>query len=180
MAARQAASALENIINHPVNLSFSQVRLIKNSEEESVLAAVIDQPGTVVKLKYDGGLQGAAFLIFSNGQDQKLINGLVEQDASLGQTGETHEAIFNEIGNVLLNIYVGTIANQVNARVDYHVPHLFIHEDKKEWAAELISSHVPPQKLLLFKSSLGIGTMEIAAHIIIIMDYSNEVADKLC
>ena len=83
---------------------FSQVRLIKNAEEESVLAAVIDQPGTVVKLKYDGGLQGAAFLIFSNGQDQKLINGLVEQDASLGQTGETQEAIFNEIGVIFCGL----------------------------------------------------------------------------
>ena len=64
------------------------------------------------------------------------------------------EVIFNEVGNVLLNIYVGTIANQVQARVDYHVPHLFIHEDKRKWAVELIGSHIPPQQLLLLKSSM--------------------------
>lgn len=180
LAAARAASALQEIINNPVNLSFSQVQLIKQSEESSVLGDLIEAPGTVVKINYGGGLKGTGFLILSDGQDDKLVESLIEQDSTLGQSGETPEVIFNEIGNVLLNIYVGTIANQVDAHVDYNVPHLFIHRDKKEWAAELMSSRIPPQQLLLLKSSLGIGKMEISAHIIIIMGYSSEVADKLC
>jgi len=179
LAAGQAASALRDIVNQPVQLSFSQMELITLAEESGTLGKLMDKPGTVVKLKFDGGLTGAAFLIFPDGQDQKLIDGLLEQNNALRKDGETAEVIFNEVGNVLLNIYVGTIANQVQARVDYHVPHLFIHEDKRKWAVELIGSHIPPQQLLLLKSSLGIGNLEITAHIVIIMDYSNEVVDNL-
>jgi chemotaxis protein CheY-P-specific phosphatase CheC len=180
-AAEQAAIALQDIVNQPVDLFFPEVRLINESGDVEVLGELIDKPGTVVKLKFDGGLKGAGFLIFSDGQDQKLVNGLVGQNGLLKeQLAETSEGIFNEVGNVLLNIYVGTIANQVKARVTYDVPHLFIHENKKKWALELIRSHIPPQQLLLLKSSLGLGNLEITAHIVIIMDYSSEVAVKLC
>jgi chemotaxis protein CheY-P-specific phosphatase CheC len=180
LAAKQSALALEDIINQPVSISFSQVKIIKSPKEVIALEELIDIPGTVVKLTYDGGFSGAAFLIFSKGQDQRLVQSMFEQNSSLVQSIESQEVIYNEIGNVLLNIYVGTIANQVNAHVDYYIPQLFIHRDKKEWAFELLSSHIPPQQLIFLKSSLGIGEMEITAHIIIIMDYSDEVAKKLC
>jgi chemotaxis protein CheY-P-specific phosphatase CheC len=179
-AAKQAAAALQEIVHQPVDLSFSQVQFINKSEDGRSLEELIDKPGTVVKLTFDGGLKGAAFLLLSDGQDQKLVKGLVDNPDSLDPSGDTSEVIFNEVANVLLNIYVGTIANQVQARVNYYVPHLFVHQDKQRWATELIRSHIPPQQLLLLKSSLCIGDLEITAHIVIIMDYSSGVADKLC
>lgn len=179
-AAKQSASALQELINQPVNLSFSQVKIIKTAKDAEVLDTLIENPGVVVKLNYQGELIGTAILILWNGHEKKLAQSLIDEHIPTSDNEEALEVVFYEIGNVLLNIYVGTIANQLNAKVEYNIPQVIINQDKKVWAKELITREIPPQELLFLKSALSIGELEITAFIIILIDYSAEVADKLC
>lgn len=179
-AAKQSASALQEIVNQPVTLSFSKVKIINASKEKGLFEDLIEDPGAVIKLKYDGGLRGCAFLVLGNGSEKELLHGLLDEHINNDQSEESAEIIFYEIGNVLLNIYVGTIANQLNAKVEYAIPEVVTRQEKQGWLDDLLGCCIPPQKLLLLKSALGIGELEITADIIILIDYSEEVADKLC
>ena len=170
-AAGQSALALQDIVSYPVDLAFSEMELISEANKEICIPFLTSQ-STVVKLHFDGGLEGAGFLILSEGQDQRLAEALFTQDAALQETENAVEMVLCEIGNVLLNVYIGTLANYAHTHVRYHVPQLFLRKENTVWAEELFASHIPPHQILILKNALIIGEISISTHVVIVMKYS--------
>ncbi|MCE1255177.1 MAG: hypothetical protein LWX83_16720 [Anaerolineae bacterium] len=171
-AAWQSALALQDIVKYPVQITFCGMELINEQTDINLSLPYIHLPGSVVKIKFEGGLVGAGFLILSQGQDVRLAQALFLQDACLQESENAVEMILSEIGNVLLNVYIGNLSNKGDLHIKYSVPQVYVRQNNTEWADELINGHIPPEQVLVLNNSLSIGEIQINLHIAIIINYA--------
>ncbi|MEQ8767895.1 MAG: chemotaxis protein CheC [Planctomycetota bacterium] len=121
MGAGRAAGILNSMIGHPIQLSIPRVDVLHspavpptNEEPTSEIA--------LVRLNFSGRFRGHSSLLFPNQSAANLVTLLTEEDASSPDFFAARASTLTEVGNIVINGVLGTLANLMSQPFEVGLP----------------------------------------------------------
>jgi chemotaxis protein CheC len=167
----KAAATLSTLTGKRVILNVPEIFLVPPSEMETALGEVLAGDVTTIHQVFTGKVSGNAVLILNQDSASILV------DLVSGGPGEKRRLLasdreaLQEIGNILLNAYVGSFGNILHLHIRFAAPQI-----QAESALRLLDSLTQDQQaqtvlstLLLVKTEFVIGQGQISGYVLIIM-----------
>ena len=165
-AADRAATAFAEMLNLPVSIKLSKAELVDDLSAGFNIVNKNNNWGKAVTLNFNGGIRGKAIFLLPARHDNILLSALFEQNPDLESIEGDSNGILTEIGNVLLNVCVGTIANHIEKQVLYQQPELIQQPDITRFFEYGLAGS---PNMLLMISTLGVGKIEVDAYIVLVL-----------
>lgn len=131
----RAASSLSILLGSAIELKVPQVRVVAASD-----TTLTQVDGISVKQQFDGAVAGKALLQFPTQTGRQLACLLTGYD-ELDEIPEFEiSGVLAEVGNIVLNGVLGSLANITSSRLDYTVPEFYVGRT----VSDLIASAAAP------------------------------------
>ena len=116
--ARRAAGSLSELTRQRVELSVPVVRLVSTAEFAAQLTGLTSICGVTQRLS--GALETSAMLLFAEENSLEIVRCMLERLVPYEVLSELHQDAITEVGNIMLNACVGSIAKSLGVviRVD--------------------------------------------------------------
>ncbi|HVO13104.1 MAG TPA: response regulator [Vicinamibacteria bacterium] len=154
----RAAAALNELVQHPVSLAPPRVELLDVDDLPGVFGPLGKNDVSSVQMAFHGPLEGGAFLIFPQPSASRLLAGLTGEDALGEDLDSLRSGTLTEIGNVLINSILGTMANLLDRPLRYSSP---VYEEGPALALVTTEVHASQPLLLLVRTGFRIRETEI-------------------
>ncbi|SFU11820.1 chemotaxis protein CheC [Kosakonia arachidis] len=115
-----AAAAMSNIVNEEVRMSVPTLRFTTRSEAADELGADISLFG--ISQHYKGAYATEAILMFPEAASFEIVRMMVGDLIPAHELGEMEREAMSEIGNIVLNACVGTLANMFQKELQGSLP----------------------------------------------------------
>jgi len=117
-----AATSLRDMIGKPVMLSVPGIDLLTTEEAANTIGKREHGRLIGVHEAFDGDLSGRALLIFPEAHSLELVRATTGEHLSAEEAQDVEEEALTEIGNILLNNCISTIANQLQRHLKISLP----------------------------------------------------------
>ena len=118
-----AASSLSELIGSRINLRVPAVSLVAPDECDPNCTE-----GMSIAQPFEGSISGSALLVFPTDSGKALARLLGGYDESEGIPEFETSGILSEIGNIVLNGVLGSLANAIETDLLYQVPEFFVNK----------------------------------------------------
>ncbi len=136
----QAASAMSRIVNEEVIMSVPLIAFQSRAEVARTLGSDEGRRICAITQHFEGAFNTEAFLMFPEEKSLEIVRLMVGQSLSLEELSEMEQEAMSEIGNIILNSCMGTLANASGKELHGSLPtyHVGTSEDilgvsGKEW-----------------------------------------------
>lgn len=120
----QAASAFSQIAGESVQLTVPRVLMLSRNELADHLALGGVAGFSAVRQRFSGAIQSEAVLMFPADRGLQLVRMMVGGEVALDQLAEMEQEALLEIGNILLNSVMASVADELQAPMDGDLPTL--------------------------------------------------------
>jgi chemotaxis protein CheC len=109
----QAASSMSDIVNETVRMSVPSISFMNRATAGRMLAGPDSELERIcgVSQNYDGAFRTEAILMFPEDKSLEIVRLMVGEAVPLKELTEMEQEAMCEIGNIILNSCVGTLAN---------------------------------------------------------------------
>jgi len=116
-----AAASLNTMVGHHIQLHVPHVYL---AQSDAILKNFPDDSDSVssVIMKFSGNFSGSSALIFPKESAETLVSCLTGEPQDSNDMDELKSGALTEVGNILINGVIGSIANMLEATLQYSVP----------------------------------------------------------
>jgi chemotaxis protein CheC len=118
----RAASQLNQMVSSKVLLQVPKVEIISLREITSYIGKFGNEELFDVGLTLTGDISGTASLFFLPVDASKLVSLLTRQPLDSPDLDTLRMEVLNEVGNIMINSVVGSIANMCHFRLNYSIP----------------------------------------------------------
>lgn len=113
----RAAAAMSNIVNEEIKLAVPSFRFMTVSEAADVLCAGSEGRRICgVTQTYKGSFDAEAILMFPEERSLEIVRMMVGESLPLEELTGLEQEAMSEIGNIILNACLGTIANIIGGK----------------------------------------------------------------
>jgi chemotaxis protein CheC len=124
IAVGRAAASLSVMVSEPIHLSVPAVGLLTREEAGGELESRENGNLIAVQQHFSGSFSGRALLLFPETNSLELIRAVLGPQPSLEEIADLEQEALSEVGNVILNAYLATIANLLRQRIEISLPEL--------------------------------------------------------
>lgn len=117
-----AAAALSEMLGREVQLSIPDLQLRTRTDLLDELRAQRPQPASGVRERFAGECSGSALLLFPEHRSLELVRLLLRQDMALDFLTEMEQEALVEVGNIILNACLSTLADMMGIEIVNHLP----------------------------------------------------------
>ena len=118
-----AAAAMSEIVNEEVTLSVPSITFLNRADAAALLGSKRDGDRICgVSQHYDGAFATEAILMFPEDKSLEIVRLMVGDSMPLDQLTEMEQEAMSEIGNIILNSCVGTLANLFDSELHGSLP----------------------------------------------------------
>ncbi|MDL2358131.1 MAG: chemotaxis protein CheC [Pseudomonadota bacterium] len=107
----QAARAMSEIVSEEVTMSVPSIRFLNRADAAAMLGNSERVRVCGVSQHYEGAFSTDAILMFPEDKSLDIVRLMVGDAVSFHQLTEMEQEAMSEIGNIILNCCVGTLAN---------------------------------------------------------------------
>jgi chemotaxis protein CheC len=171
----RAAASLSRMIGEPVQLSVPSVELL--GPGEIALRMARRTPSTFIGIREDftGNFPGRALLLFPEEKSLELVRAVVGPATSLDEVADLEQEALAEVGNVILNGFLGTVANQLKRRMDVSLPEVMRGE--AETLFEVPEAGSGSDVLVLFLTvDFVVRSRGIQGYLAVLMNFASFVS----
>ena len=118
----RAAGSLNQMLEKPIRLHIPFIQIGKIEELSQEVQKMKDTPLSSVQLPFKGTFSGASCLLFPTESAKALVIALTGEAEDPDTMDSLREATLTEIGNIVLNGVMGSLANVLKHRIIYSVP----------------------------------------------------------
>ena len=111
MGVGNAASAMSNIVNEEVTMSVPAITFHSRTDAASSLSNKDSRRICGISQHYEGAFNTDAILMFPEEKSLEIVRLMVGDSVSMEELTEMEQEAMSEIGNIILNACVGTLAN---------------------------------------------------------------------
>jgi len=164
----KAASVLNEMIDSHVALSVPSIKIITQDALFNEFRVTEDKRLAAVCLEFSGGFEGATSLIFTTPCAMKLVEALTgETLADDDPMDSVRTGTLVEVGNILINGVMGSIANILDTNIEYQVPNFLegtIHD--------LIQcpKNITNAQIILAKTTLEVEKFKVQGDILLYLE----------
>ena len=158
----QASSTLNEMIGHHIRLQVPSVKMIHESALGNHIGSA-DALGlfSSVYMGFQGDFDGRAMLVFPQKSANILVSSLLGEGSDDGMN-ELKSGTLVEVGNILINGVMGSMANMLGASLRYTVPDYLECE-----AMNLVKGESEDGCLLLAEASFVIDDLRVQGNILL-------------
>ncbi len=121
----RAAYALSQLVNDEVLLSVPRLEFISVPEAQEAFRKDLPPFLAGVLQDFEGFISGRAALLFPEARSLELVNAMIGEELSADEITELEQETLAELGNILLNHCLATLANQLKQQVKTDIPRAF-------------------------------------------------------
>lgn len=107
----QAASAMSQIVREEVTMSVPMITFQSRSEVAQTLGSAESRRICAVTQNYQGAFNTEAILMFPEEKSLEIVRLMVGQSVTMEELSEMEQEAMSEIGNIILNSCMSTLAN---------------------------------------------------------------------
>jgi chemotaxis protein CheC len=123
IAIGRAAASLSELVGDELRLSVPLLEFLSPERAAERLEVETGGSDTVaVRQRFDGKLSGDILLIFPERRSLDLVRSMLGAEVPLDQLTELEQEALLEVGNIILNACLGSLANQLGLAVQSSLP----------------------------------------------------------
>ncbi len=164
----RAAGSLREMVGEQVHLSVPKVSLVGRDDAIATLAQGESASLVGVHQIFEGDVTGRALLIFPDTKSLELVRAVAGGELSLEEIIELEHEALAEIGNIILNGCLATMANMLQRNLKMSLPEILRGEPQVFFSLE-----PPPEagELVMFLYiNFAIRQRDIRGYIAMLMD----------
>lgn len=163
----QAAAALSEMVHDEILLSLPEVSFVSQGVAASQLAS--DEQGHLLAVRqgFSGMFAGNAVLIFPERRSLELVRAIFGDAVDPDHLSEMQEEAFNEIGNIILNGCLSSLADMLGKPVESGLP-LVVRGDAHGVLGIDAGDH--DMLALLLNVAFEVHQSNIRGHVVIMLD----------
>jgi chemotaxis protein CheC len=164
----QAATSLAQMVKEEVILSVPKVALVGRDEAVRILSQQDAKNLIAVHQIFEGDITGRALLIFPEARSLELVRAVVGGDLSLEEITELEQEALAEIGNIILNGCLATIANMLERSLKISLPEIIQGSGK-----DFFNLEPPPEggaMVMFIYINFSVRQRDISGYIAMMMD----------
>ncbi len=173
----RAAAGLRKMVSEQVLLSVPSVEVVSRHTAASLVGERESDQLTAVRQDFAGAFSGRALLIFPQGNSQELIRAVVGETIAADDLAEMEQEALAEIGNVVLNGCLATMANMLHESLSMSLPKVVQGDSKRLF--EIDDSPGNDGLVLFLYINFVLHNRDIRGYIAMLMDLPSLTALKL-
>jgi chemotaxis protein CheC len=171
----RASVALGRMIGDEVALSVPTVEVVPCAEAARRFDAAYGPRLAAVSERFGGPMSGVALLVFPAANSLDLVRAALPAGVPPEQAGELAEEALAEVGNIVLNNGLSSIANMLGAGLDTSLPRV-AYGNGLEVFARCGAGEGPEATAILFTIHIRMKARNIPGQIVIAVDAASETA----
>jgi chemotaxis protein CheC len=136
IAMGRAANSIRLMVGHQVLLSVPAVEILSKKAAALAVATPDNRILVAVRQDFKGAFSGRALLIFPETSSLELMRAVIGRSLSLKDVIEIQDEALAEIGNVILNSWLATIANLLKRNLPVSLPTVVRGDSKRVFEVE--------------------------------------------
>lgn len=120
----RAAASLGTMVGEQVLLSVPSVMVVSRARAAELIGPAQNELLVAVRQAFSGDVSGRALLIFPEKNSLELVRAVAGKDLSLEDILELEHEALAEIGNIILNACMGTVANLLRRSLTMSLPEI--------------------------------------------------------
>jgi chemotaxis protein CheC len=170
----RAAAGLREMVGEQVHLSVPNVALVGRDQAIATLAATEASSLVGIHQVFDGDVTGRALLIFPDTKSLELVRAVAGAELSLEEIIELEHEALAEIGNIILNGCMATLANMLQRNLKMSLPEIL------RGKPEIFFNLEPPPEageiVMFLYINFAIRQRDIRGYIAMLMDMPSMAA----
>lgn len=163
-----AAAALSEMVDDEVKLSIPYVELLKPTIGAKILNDAVSTSVSAVHQDFDGPIWGKAILFFPEEKSLELVRAVVDESMPIEVLGELAQEGMTEIGNVILNACLSSLADMFDQQINTGTPEFFNGNIENLFKINT-DNQDNNETLLLLKMEFNLKQKEINGYISFLM-----------
>jgi chemotaxis protein CheC len=162
-----AARAMSEIVNEPVTMSVPSISFLSRADAAAMLGHRERARVCGVSQRYQGAFSTEAMLMFPEDKSLDIVRLMVGESVPLKELTEMEQEAMSEIGNIILNSCVGTLANILSQELSGSLPQYHVGTSE-----EIIGAHgqQPDTIVLMLHIDFILETHQIHGYVAFILD----------
>jgi chemotaxis protein CheC len=177
LGVNRAAGSLREMVGEQVHLSVPKVSLVGREEAIATLAQAGSNKLVGVHQVFEGDVTGRALLIFPDTKSLELVRAVTGGELPLEEIIELEHEALAEIGNIILNGCMATMANMLQRNLKMSLPEILRGEPR------VFFNLAPPPEageiVMFLYINFAIRQRDIGGYIAMLMDMPSIAALQL-
>ena len=165
----RAASALSEMVGAEIYLCVPFLDLLSRHEAIKRLAGKRAERMIAVQQQFSGLLGGDIMLVFPEEKSLELVHVLVKDSTPLEVMTEMEQEVFMEIGNMILNSCIGSIATILKSEMSSSLP-IILNGTDKDIFGENFDSHDDDGTVLFLSMGFSLQERSIDGNVAFIIN----------
>lgn len=161
----RAAGSLNQMLNKPIRLHIPFIQLGKLEELSQDIQKIKEDTLSSVQLPFKGTFSGSACLFFPMESAAALVMALTGESEDTDTLDSLREATLTEIGNIVLNGVMGSLANILQHQITYSVP---FYQETSLWGLLQPASSNPSEMVLWAQTHFTIEEYDLTGDIMLL------------
>jgi chemotaxis protein CheC len=164
IAMARAASSLRQMVDSEVVLAVPAIDIVTNQEATKLVSKPDNPPLVAIRQDFAGAFSGRALLIFPETNSLELVRAVVGHQLALEDVADLEDEALAEIGNIILNSWVATIANLLKSALKMSLPVVIRSKSSRMFES------APSNLVLFLHIKFEIRQEEIRGYVALLMD----------
>ncbi|MFL6660187.1 MAG: chemotaxis protein CheC [Massilia sp.] len=162
-----AARAMSEIVNEEVTMSVPSISFVNRADAAQMLGNKDTSRVCGVSQHYEGAFSTEAILMFPEDKSLDIVRLMVGESVPLQELTEMEQEAMSEIGNIILNSCVGTLANIFAQELSGSLPAYHVGTSEEILSA---SGSMADTVVLLLHIDFILETHQIHGYVAFILD----------
>ncbi len=162
----RAAGMLNEMLGSPIELEVPTIKVLRISDLAVELGQGADDSYAIVRLPFQGSIQGTAALLFPPDSAALLVAALTGEEPGTPDLDTVRAGTLSEVGNIVINGVMGSLGNQLRLALTYELPSYF--EGLPEHLLRQRSQ--PDPTMLLAHTRFAVKDLEIQGTILLVFE----------
>ena len=165
-----AASIFNGMLGSHVELDVPSIIMFDPDDPGKELADVSHNDLSSVQLDFHGPFSGSSALVFPSESVEELVTALTDEEPGSEDFAEAVSGTLYEVGNILINAVMGSIANLLSAQIDFSPPNY-----KEGKFTDLIKLKDSKEDLasLLIRANFKVQEPQISGNVFLVFELSS-------
>ncbi len=164
----RAAASLSRLTGDRILLEVPRVEILSLAQLDDHLGEVADQEVCSVLQVFEGEVAGDAILFLPLPSARNLLELLVGRPMALTRFSELEQAALMEVGNIVINACLGSLANLLKTRFSFLVPHVAVQSLRPMLRGDGRGDD-PNRICLLVESRFRVKSRAVAGYLAIVV-----------
>jgi chemotaxis protein CheC len=167
----RAAATFSQMIQEQIQLSVPEVRVVNSTDALDFLKIDADQEVCYVEQRFEGSyFVSHAMLIFAENESLELVKLFLGGKDLIEEMSSLETEAMNEIGNIILNATIGSMANLLKDKISSSLPVCVRTNAKNVFRQNNMNSS---DVSLLFIVDFGVESKKITGYIVLILELNS-------